>query len=166
MRIFTFLVGLFLAFSAFAGPPDGLYPPLDQRAADSSARRYSGDSLSVENATGSTLNSTTDRFQFGFQSEWVSVCLQANQSLGATTDVYIRFEFDASTDLWSDRLATQSSYYIAGTAGVTGLGTRAIALKSGGDGTDSRCVNLRVKARGITMHTVSSGTATLDVIAY
>jgi len=166
MRSIILLVaGLLLAIPASADPPDSLLQPLGKRQADSSMRRYSGDVLSVENATGSTGNSTTDRFQFGFQSEWVSICIRANQPLGATRDVYLRFEFDASSDNWADRLATQSSYYINGTAGVAGLGVQAMSMHNGGDGTDSHCQSFAVRARGLTIHTTSSATATLDVIA-
>jgi len=140
-------------------PPAGLYPPVDQRQSDSSRRRYAGQRMSMEN----TSHTTTDRVQFGFQSNWVSICVRGG--LASTVGVYFRFEFDASTDNWADRLATQSSYYINGTAGIAGLGTQAGVISGGGDGTDAKCASFPVQARGLTVHMPTQNTATLDVIA-
>lgn len=165
MRFFaSFFAALILAgaLPSFADeaikPPGGLYPPLDGRRVDSASRRYAGKVLSLEKA-----NSTTDRFSFGFQSEWVTVCLQGGVAAGY--EVYIRFEFDASTDNWADRKATQSSYFINGVAGIAGLGTQAMVMTGGGDGTDVKCLSTHVRARGVTIHNTTSSNSTLDVTA-
>lgn len=164
MRFALFAIGLLLAAPAWAGPPDSLYPPVNERQSDASKRRYSGNVMSVDTSD-SDVHTTTDRFEFGFQSNWVSICIRANAAVAATADVYFRFEHNASTDLWADRLATQSSYYINGVNGVRGLGVPAMTIAGGGDGTGSRCISMAVQARGLTLHQVSSATATLDVIA-
>lgn len=166
MRFLAYVLAGLIAFSALPAladdniaPPGGLFPPVDDRQADSSKRRYTGGRLDFESST----VTTTDRLQFGFQSNWVMVCVRAG--VAANVGAYFRFEFSASTDLWADRLATQSDYYINGVNGVAGLGTPAMVITGGGDGTDSKCASFPVQARGITLHTVTTNTATLDVIA-
>ena len=145
-------------------PPGGYYAPMEQRQSKASLNRYAGGALSVESPTGSTGSTTTDRVEFGFLSNFVSVCVQGG--IAAATVVYIRFEFDASTDNWADRLATTSALYIAGSEGTTGLGGPAMVMSGGGDGTNARCLNLPVRARGVTIHNVASATSTLEVNAW
>ena len=156
---------LFAPFAYAAGnnvaPPSGYFPTLNKGQSQASQRRFAGDVLHSESVT----VSTTDRFAFGFQSNWVSICIQGGTSV--QTIVYFRFEFNASTDLWSDRTATTSALYISGGEAITNLGNlRAMVITGGGDGTDVRCMSIPTQARGLTIHQVTSAQATLDINAW
>ncbi len=156
---------LFAPFAHAAGnnvaPPSGYFPTLNKGQSQASQRRFAGKVLSTE----SILLATTDRFVFGFQSNWVSICLQGGAAV--QTIVYFRFEFNASSDLWSDLAATTSALYISGDSGVTNLGNGpAMVITGGGDGTDARCMSIPTQARGLTIHQVTASQATLDINAW
>ncbi|KKN23980.1 hypothetical protein LCGC14_0899420 [marine sediment metagenome] len=120
---------------------------------------------------------TTDTFDFGMQSRYVRLCLEAGSTPREVA--YFRFghTIGVSTGQATDDgtgmtiFATTSAAFINGTIDYVGgtaftvLAGSALPLTGGGDGTDLHCVTQPWETRGLILHSATAGTATVDVWA-
>ncbi len=136
-----------------AGPPDGLWETLSNTARTNSAKRGYGNALAV--TAGNTTFATAD---FGFVSNYVTLCFQAGGTVGNV--VYYRLGASPTVQ------ATNSADFIAGntTVGIK-ISGRAFVLSGSGDGTDQKCQTHPYHTDGIVFHAIDT-TATVDVTAH
>ncbi len=127
----------------------------------------------------STLAASQDTFDFGMQSRYVGMCLQGGVATGVAA--YFRFgttigatQGAATEDTTGMTLfATDSAAFISGVSDIIGSGGaeivlvagQAFVMTGGGDGTDQYCTVQPWETRGLIMHTLVDGTATVDVWA-
>ena len=123
--------------------------------------------------------STTDTFDFGMQSRYVRLCLAG----GATTNEVAYFRFGHTMGVSSGQAtddstgmtisATDSAAFINGVtdilgtdgAGIVLVAGTAFPLSGGGAGDQLNCTTQPWETRGLILHSVTPGAATIDVWA-
>lgn len=147
--LFAMTVGL-LSVPAYADEgavPNGLINTLSSAQVQQMRTRGAGNVMST------ATSATFDEFDFGFQSQYVTVCYRGGGT--ANTVAYLQLTPHG------DFLGT-SAIFIAGDAS----NPAAVTMTGGGDGTDKSCMTHPWKIRGLTFHTVANGDSTLEVNAF
>jgi hypothetical protein len=126
----------------------------------------SGDQLAISSTV------TSDSFDFGFTSDFVRVCIEADSG---AEGALLRFghTVDDSAPAFGPAmnmtiLATTEAIFRSGSSNV--LEGRAIRLMQAGDGSDTSCITEPWRTNGVTigfsLALMGSGTATVDVTAF
>jgi len=136
---------------------DGVFQSLNNSAKRQSTERVTGRQMWT--GSGGATSVTMDVFDFGFKSNFIKLCVEA----GATANTPAYFQFGKNQDV------STSAIFIDGpdsTDNPTVYSSRAVPITGGGDGTDKSCTTQPWRTTALTMHSVASGTITVDVWAW
>jgi hypothetical protein len=158
--LFAALAAIFMSGTAFADSDiQGVFGSLNDSAKRQSVERVTGKSMFA--GAGGATSLTLDTFDWGFKSNFVKLCVQA----GATVNTPAYLQFGVGN---VDNVST-SNIFIDGpdsTDNPTIFNTRAKAITGGGDGSDQFCTTQAWRTTGLSLHSVTSGTITVDVWAW
>ena len=105
-----------------------------------------------------TMAATWDEIDFGFQSDYVTICVHANTHV----PVYFRFGDTLSGNATTDALFQNGSDGMPGRAGII----FPINVTTTAAATEDVCMTNAWRVQGIVLHVENTSGATIDVNAY